>query len=190
MKQKNIEIAVKNMVCNRCIKVVREELTKKNIDYTHVDLGTIYFNHLISEKEKEILKRTLEKEGFTLVEDQEAKVINQIKSLIIENIHHGKEKSADQNFSSFLTSNIGIEYSQMSKLFSEIEGKTIEHYTIQQRIERAKELLIYNELTLSQISYELNYSSPQHLSRQFKQITGLTPTDFKKTGRRIKLDTI
>lgn len=190
MKQKSVEITVKNMVCSRCIKVVREELSKKNIDYTHVDLGTIYFNHLISEKEKEILTRTLEKEGFTLVEDQEAKVIIQIKSLIIENIHHGKEKSADQIFSVFLTSNIGIEYSQMSKLFSEIEGKTIEHYTIQQRIERVKELLIYNELTLSQISYELNYSSPQHLSRQFKQITGLTPTDFKKTGRRIKLDTI
>ena len=78
----------------------------------------------------------------------------------------------------------------MSKLFSEIEGKTIEHYTIQQRIERVKELLIYNELTLSQISYELDYSSPQHLSRQFKQITGLTATVFKKIGRRKKLDTI
>lgn len=190
MKQKSIEIIVKNMVCNRCIKVVKEELNKNKIDFAHVDLGTIYFNHLISKKEKELLTHALEKEGFALVEDKETKIINKIKALIIENIHHGKEKLLNQNFSNFLTSNIGIEYSQMSKLFSEIEGKTIEHYTIQQRIERAKELLIYNELTLSQISYELEYSSPQHLSRQFKQITGLTATAFKKIGRRKKLDTI
>jgi len=190
MIQSNIKIVVKNMVCNRCIKVVKEELIKNNIDYTHVDLGTIYFNHSISEKEKTILKHSLEKEGFALVEDQEIKTINHIKGLIIENIHHGKEKPVDQIFSAFLASNIGIEYSQMSKLFSETEGKTIEHYTIQQRIERAKELLIYNELTLSQISYELDHSSPQHLSRQFKQITGLTATIFKKIGKRKKLDTI
>lgn len=190
MNQRSIEITVKNMVCNRCIKVVKEELSKNNIDFAHVDLGTIYFNHQISEKEKETLTHILEKEGFALVEDREAKIIIKIKALIVENIHHIKEKLKDQTFSDFLTSKVGIEYSQISKLFSEIEGKTIEHYTIQQRIERAKELLIYNELTLSQISYELDYSSPQHLSRQFKQITGLTPTAFKKIGRRKELDTI
>jgi len=190
MKQRSIEITVKNMVCNRCIKVVKEELSKNNIDFAHVDLGTIYFNYQISEKEKETLTHIIEKEGFALVEDREAKIIIKIKALIVENIHHIKEKLKDQNFSDFLTSKVGIEYSQISKLFSEIEGKTIELYTIQQRIERAKELLIYNELTLSQISYELDYSSPQHLSRQFKQITGLTPTAFKKIGRRKELDTI
>lgn len=188
--QNNIEIAVKNMVCNRCIKVVKEELTKNNIDFTHVDLGKIFIGNPLSAQENKLLKQILNKEGFELVEDKEAIIVNKIKALVIKNIHQGKEKPQNQNFSNYLTSKIGMEYSHISKLFSEIEGNTIEHYIIQQRIERAKEFIIYNELTLSQISYELNYSSPQHLSRQFKQITGLTPTEFKKIGRRKKLDNI
>lgn len=188
--QNSIEIAVKNMVCNRCIKVVKEELTKNNIDFTHVGLGTIYFRKEISETTKEKLINIIKKEGFELVEDREAKIVNQIKALIIENVHYKKEKPIHQNFSEYIASNIGIEYSHLSKVFSEIQGKTIEHYTIEQKIELAKELLIYDELTISQISYELSYSSPQHLSRQFKQITGLTPTAFKKIGKRKKLDSI
>jgi AraC family transcriptional regulator len=188
--QNNIEIAVKNMVCNRCIKVVKEELTKNNINFTHVDLGKIFISNPLSSEENNNLKQILKKEGFELVEDKEAIIVNKIKALVIKNIHQGKEKPQNQNFSNYLTSKIGMEYSHISKLFSEIEGNTIEHYIIQQRIERAKEFIIYNELTLSQISYELNYSSPQHLSRQFKQITGLTPTEFKKIGRRKKLDNI
>jgi len=103
MKQKSIEITVKNMVCNRCIKVVREELIKSNIDFTHVDLGTIYFNHPISEKEQAMLTHALEKEGFALVEDKESKIINRIKALIIENIHYGKEKLINQNFFRFFS---------------------------------------------------------------------------------------
>ncbi|MBJ6366544.1 helix-turn-helix domain-containing protein [Snuella sedimenti] len=190
MKEAYTEIAVKNMVCNRCIKVVREELTKNHFDFNHVALGTIYFDHGISEKEKAQLKTILEAEGFELVEDKEAVIVKNIKTLIIQLIHHGKEKPEHQTFSGFIASEIGMEYTQLSKLFSEIAGHTIEHYIIEQRIERAKELLIYNELTLSQISYELNYSSPQHLSRQFKQITGLTPSAFKKIRIRKKLDTI
>lgn len=188
--QSNIEIAVKNMVCNRCIKVVKEELSKNNIAFSYVDLGRIYFNYHLSDIDNENLKQILKKEGFELVEDREAIIVNKIKALVIKIIHQGKEKPQHQNFSDFLTSKIGMEYSQMSKLFSEIEGNTIEHYIIEQRIERAKELIIYNELTLSQISYELNYSSPQHLSRQFKQVTGLTSTAFKEIGKRKKLDTI
>ncbi|NOY46732.1 MAG: helix-turn-helix transcriptional regulator [Chlorobi bacterium] len=188
--QSSIEIAVKNMVCNRCIKVVKEELTKNNINFTFVDLGKIYISKPFTNQESDALKQILKKEGFDLVEDKEAIIVNKIKALVIKNIHQGKEKPQHQNFSDYLTSKIGMEYSHMSKLFSEIEGNTIEHYIIEQRIERAKEFIIYNELTLSQISYELNYSSPQHLSRQFKQITGLTPTAFKKIGERIKLDNI
>lgn len=190
MEQNTIEISVKNMVCNRCIKVVKEELTKNSIDFQRVDLGKVYFNKPLTENKKHTLNTILKKEGFELVEDKEAKIVNEVKTLIIENIHHGKETSVLQNFSEFLASQIGIEYSQISKLFSEIEGKTIEQYGIEQRIERVKELLIYNELTLSQISHELNYSSPQHLSRQFKKITGLTPTQFKSIGTRKTLDKI
>jgi len=188
--QNSIEIAVKNMVCNRCIKVVKEELTKNNINFTFVDLGKIYLNEPLSNQESKTLKQILKKEGFELVEDKEAIIVNKIKALVIKNIHQGKEKPQHQNFSDYLTSKIGMEYSHISKLFSEIEGNTIERYIIEQRIERAKEFIIYNELTLSQISYELDYSSPQHLSRQFKQITGLTATAFKKIGKRKKLDTI
>jgi AraC-like DNA-binding protein len=190
MTQNKIEIAVKNMVCNRCIKVVREELTNNNIDVAHVDLGTIYLNQALSETAQQTLVEVLHREGFELVEDREATIVNQIKGLIVKDIHHKKEKEVGQKFSEFLALKIGMEYSNLSKLFSEIVGNTIEHYAIEQRIERAKELLIYNELTLSQISYDLNYSSPQHLSRQFKKITGMTPTVFKEQGKRKKLDTI
>lgn len=190
MMQNKIEIAVKNMVCNRCIKVVREELKNAKIDVAHVDLGTIYLNQALSETAQQILVEILHREGFELVEDREATIVNQVKALIVKDIHHKKEKEVGQKFSDFLASKTGIEYSNLSKLFSEIVGNTIEHYAIEQRIERAKELLIYNELTLSQISYDLDYSSPQHLSRQFKQITGMTPTDFKQRGKRKKLDTI
>lgn len=178
------------MVCNRCIKVVTDELVKNKIAFNHVDLGTIYFDHEISEPEKEQLKGILEKEGFELVEDREAIIVKKIKTLIVQLIHYQKEKPQYQNFSEFIASEMGMDYSQLSKLFSEIEGNTIEHYTIEQRIERAKELIVYNELTLSQISYQLNYSSPQHLSKQFKQITGLTPSTFKTIRTRKKLDTI
>ncbi len=190
MKQHSIEIAVKNMVCNRCIKVVREELLKNKIDFVAVELGKIFRSKALSKKEKELLIKILNTEGFELVEDKDAQVVNQVKALIITEIHYKKAEKSIQNLSDFLASELGMEYSSLSKLFSEIVGNTIEHYAIEQRIERAKELLVYNELTLSQISYELNYSSPQHLSRQFKQITGMTPTLFKKEGNRKKLDTI
>ena len=190
MEQDNIEIAVKNMVCNRCIKVVREELLKSNISFIYVELGKIHLSQVLSEKEQDTLVKILEKEGFELVEDREAKVVNQIKAFIIKDIHYKKGKDIGQRFSDFLALKMGMDYSNLSKLFSDVVGNTIEHYTIEQRIERAKELLIYNELTLSQISYDLNYSSPQHLSRQFKQITGMTPTVFKNNGKRKKLDTI
>ncbi|HMQ43364.1 MAG TPA: AraC family transcriptional regulator [Mariniflexile sp.] len=190
MKQSDLNLGVKNMVCNRCIKVVKEELIRHQIEFSYVDLGTIHFNYVLSVKMREKLKHILEKEGFELVEDKEDVIVKNIKTLIIRIIYFEKEKPIHQNYSEFISSEIGIDYTFLSKLFSQIEGKTIEHYIIEQRIERVKELLIYNELTLSEISYELNYSSPQHLSRQFKQVTGLTPSEFKNIRIRKKLDTI
>ncbi len=178
------------MVCDRCIKVIKNELLKNDIEFSSVGLGFIELANEISGAEKEKLKGILKKEGFELIEDPEAIVVNQIKLLIIENIRCQKEKPPNQNLSAYLSSNMGVEYSHLSKLFSRVENKTIEHFAIEQRIERAKELLSYNQLTLSQISCELDYSSPQHLSRQFKQITGSTPTAFKKMGRRKKIDTV
>lgn len=176
------------MVCNRCIKVVKEGLIRNNIDFKQVGFGFIEFNEKFSNIN--LLKSVLEKEGFEFVEDYVKSIVSQIKVIIIEDIHHKKNKPLHQNFSDFLSKNLNIGYSQLSKIFSEIEFKTIEQFIIEQKIEKVKELLIYNELSISQISYDLNYSSPQHLSRQFKQVIGLTPTQFKNIGTRRKLDTI
>ncbi len=190
MDQNKNELSVKNMVCGRCIKVITEELTKHNFEFESIELGKIHFKKPVTGKEKEEIEKILKKEGFELLEAKEEKIINQIKTLIIEHVHYGREKPYYQNFSEFLALNTGMEYSNLSKLFSITERKTIENYIIEQKIERVKELLVYNELTLSEISYDLEYSSPQHLSRQFKQVTGMTPTEFKKIGIRKKLDTI
>jgi len=184
------KIAVKNMVCNRCIKVIKEELLKNSIRLINIKLGEIELDSETFKNNTAKIKNILHHEGFELVENKDTALINKVKSLIIESIHYEKEKPVYQNFSDFIATHLKVEYSYVSKLFSEIEGKTIEHYTIEQKIEKVKELLVYDELTLSEISYELNYSSPQHLSRQFKQITGFTTTQFKKLGNRKKLDTI
>ena len=190
MQNNNSILIVKNMVCNRCIKVVKDELLINDIKFDLVELGKIHFTKNLSKDEINKLKNILEKEGFEIIEAFEFKVVNQIKTLIIENVFHGSHKAFNQNYSTFLVSNLKIEYGQLSRIFSETEGRTIENYIIQQKIERVKELISYNELTISQISYELNYSSPQHLSRQFKQTTGITPTQYKNIGSRGKLDTI
>ncbi len=187
----NKKLSVKNMVCNRCIKVIKEELSKNGIPLITIKLGEIELNNDIFKNSESKIKEILLKEGFELVVKKEAVLINKVKSLIIDIIHYKKEKPDNQNYSDFISHQLNVEYSYLSKLFSEVEGRTLEHYIIEQKIERVKELLIYDELTLSEISYELNYSTPQYLSRQFKQITGFTPTEFKKRGgNRKKIDKI
>ena len=190
MENHNSILTVKNMVCNRCIKVVKDELLKNKIKFKEVNLGEISFDRELFLEEIKSINTILKIEGFEIIEELNTKIVNQVKTLIIENIHYDKHKLLNQNYSGFLTSNLGIEYAQISRIFSEKEKKTIEKYIIQQKIERVKELLYYNELTLSQISYELNYSSPQHLSRQFKKTMGITPGQYKNIGTRKKLDTI
>ncbi len=189
MCENNIEIIVKNMVCNRCMKVVNDELIKHDIPFLKVDLGKIYFNKPLDGKTLGKIEKILNKEGFELLKDKNRQLVNKVKSLIINHIHYDKTPS-NLNLSFFISEKLGIDYTSISKIFSKTEGQTIEQFVIQQRIERVKELLIYNELTLSQISYELNYSSPQYLSRQFKQVTGMNPSEFKKKGTRKRLDTI
>ncbi len=189
-KDSSNQITVKNMVCNRCIKVIHQELTAQNFEIKSISMGSVVFNQELTEVDKKRIRSVLKKEGFELLEDKENQIINEIKTLIIESVHYKKEKLLYQNFSDFIADSIGMNYPYLSKLFSQINGKTIEQFIIEQKIEKVKELLKYDELTLSQISYELNYSSPQHLSRQFKQITGMTPSAFKKIGKRKKLDTI
>jgi AraC-like DNA-binding protein len=131
------------------------------------------------------VEQGLEAEGFQLLNDRNSRKVEQIKNLIVNEIHHASgKKPSTMNFSDFLTREISHDYSQLSKLFSAVEGITIEKYVIAQKIERVKELLVYNELSLSEIAWQMEYSSPQHLSRQFRQVTGLTPSQFKYEHQR------
>lgn len=170
-------LIIKNMVCGRCIKVVREELEKLGLNVEHIELGEVS----ISGKEfpYEKIKTVLEENGFELVEDKKAMLINKVKSLIIEVIQSDRLEEMDMNFSEYLSEQLDTDYSYLSSLFSSVENITIEHYIILQKIERAKELLRYNELTLSEIAWRLGYSSVQHLSNQFRKVTGFTASQFK-----------
>lgn len=171
---------IKNMVCNRCIKVVREELTGLGFAIDSIELGVVILSGDIIEKDTDKIRQVLTDNGFELIDDKKSWIINKIKTLIIEYIHYDKKKPDYVNLSDFLAREVGYDYSYLSNLFSSVEGQTIEHFLILQKVEKVKELLVYDELNLNEISYQLGYSSVQHLSLQFKKITGLTPTHFKK----------
>ena len=180
------------MVCNRCIKVVREELEKLHLEVRSIALGEAVVGGDVSSVHKDI-KQTLAENGFELIENKKARTIERVKLAILNLIRSGElEKGFEEKYSEYLAREIGQEYSSLSSLFSSMESMTIEHYIILQKIERAKELLKYDELTLSEISYKLGYSSVAHLSAQFKQVTGMTPTRFKKImqNTRLPLDKI
>ena len=168
------------MVCYRCKLAVENELKKLKLHPLKVELGEVLIqeDELINDQRLE-LSDNLKQLGFELLDDKRKKLIEQIKTLIINNIHYNKENTS-KNYSSFIAENLHHDYSYLSKLFSETEGITIEQFIINQKIEKVKELLTYDEKNLSQIAYELGYSSVAHLSSQFKKVTGLTPTFFKK----------
>jgi AraC-like DNA-binding protein len=171
---------IKNMVCARCIRTVERLLNTSGIAFQNIQLGEVVLATLPDAAQLEGLRKCLELEGFELLDHRNSQLISQIKTLIVNEIHHNTGKKNDQrNFSDFLSSETGHEYSQLSKLFSTVEGLTIEKYIIAQRIERVKELLVYGEKSFSEIAWETGYSSTQHLSTQFRQVTGLTPTQFK-----------
>lgn len=167
------------MVCNRCVMVVGQELDKLGLPVKHIQLGEITLKKELSAKEKADLGDALETLGFELIDDKKSRIIEQIKSIIIELVHH-QENDSKTNLSELLSSKLHHDYGYLSNLFSEVEGTTIEKYFIAQRIERVKELLVYDELSLSEIAFRLNYSSVAYLSNQFKKVTGLTPGYFKK----------
>ncbi len=191
MKRKTLHI--KNMVCNRCIKVVKEEMEKLNYRVEKIELGEVVIS---SDKDKfnlEKIKIALEENGFELFDSRNANIIESIKILIINSIHHQSiESFSDINLSNEIVNETGLSYQYVSSLFSATEGITIEKFIISQKIEKVKELIVYDELTLSEMAYNLGYSSVQHLSNQFKKITGLTPTYFKrlKKKKRKPLDKI
>ncbi len=180
------------MVCNRCIKVVKDEFVKLDLKIEEIELGKVSISKQLSDGEIEEVRKVLEENGFELIDDKKSQLIDNIKTLIIEKIHHANDVLESINSSEYIAREIGYDYSYLSNLFSSVEGVTIEKYIINQKIEKAKELLVYNELTLNEISYQLGYSSVQHLSTQFKKITGLTPSHFKKLkeNKRKPLDSV
>lgn len=182
------------MVCARCIRTVRRLFQEAGIDPERVHLGEVDISQPISSPQMALLRQNLEAEGFELLDDRNSRLVMQIKTCLVNEIHHNAgKKPENMNFSDFLARETGHEYSQLSKLFSQVEGLTIEKYIILQKIERVKELLVYDEMNLAEIAWQLGYSSTQHLSNQFRQVTGLTPSLFKKEhhqhGRK-PLDTL
>lgn len=178
------------MVCPRCITAVQNVLDKMQLQPKSVQLGEAIITVEPNEHQLEVLKAQLQQQGFELLEDNKAQVIDRIKSVIINHIHHSGDNSVV--FSELLASELHKDYSGLSKLFSANEGITIEQYIILQKIEKVKELLQYNQLTLSQIADSLGYSSVAHLSAQFRKITGITPTAFRtqSTAQRLPLDAV
>lgn len=171
---------VKNMVCPRCIETVKHVFNQLDLHPKRIELGEVILDDDITSSKKEELDEQLKSSGFELLEDQKSKQISQIKAIIIEQIHHSLNP-IEVNFSTLISDKLAQEYSSLSKLFSSVEGVTIEKYILQQKAEKVKELLFYNEMNLSQIAYQLGYSSVAHLSAQFKKETGMTPSQFKKT---------
>lgn len=187
-----MNIYIKNMVCNRCIMVVRQELEKLGLQPIQVTLGEVELKKELSQEEKKALRESLGTLGFELLDDKKARLVEKVKNAIIEIIHYGDDLDNRIKFSKQIEKKVGVDYHSLSTLFSATEGTTIEKFIIHQRIEKVKELLVYNELTLSEIAYKTGYSSVQHLSTQFKKVTGLTPSYFKqiKNIKRKPLDEV
>ncbi len=168
------------MVCHRCVMAVENELNKLELKPVSVVLGEAVIDSDPDPATLEVLRMNLKSIGFELIDDKKSRLVEQIKTEIINYIHYDKELEGYVNFSEHLSRVLKREYSYLSNLFSSVEGTTIEKYIILQRIERVKELLVYDELTLSEIAWKTGYSSVQHLSNQFKKVIGMSPTAYKK----------
>lgn len=185
------KLYIKNMVCNRCKMVVKSELEQMGYSPLQVELGEVTLSTELAEADKQKVDFRLQELGFSLIDDRKSRLIEKIKTLIIELVHQ-QNSNLKSNLSNYLSSNLHHDYTYITNLFSEVEGTTIEKYYIAQKIEKVKELLVYDELTLSEIAYLLNYSSVAHLSSQFKKVTGLTPSHFKniRMEKRKPLDEV
>lgn len=175
-----MQVHIKNMVCGRCIKVVKEVFEKTGAAVSNVQLGTVTLNKDLEPAQEQLIRRRLEEEGFEWLEEQKAMLVEQIKQLIVELVHYNDLDEMKENLSGYLSAKLHRDYNYVSNLFSSAENTTIEQYFILQKIEKVKEWLVYDELTISEIAFKLGYSSVAHLSNQFKKITGFTPSAFKK----------
>jgi AraC-like DNA-binding protein len=179
------------MVSNRCKTAVKEELKKLGLHFIVVDLGEVEIMENISAEQREQMRAALLTSGFELMEDKKAILIEKIKTAIIEMVHHSDE-IIKTNFSDYLSEKLDHNYTYLANLFSEVQGSTIEHFIIAHKIERIKELIIYDELNITEIAWKMNYSSVGHLSNQFKKVTGLSPSHFKqlKDKRRSSIEDV
>ena len=178
-----MKLYIKYMVSLRCKMIVNQELEKLGILHAVADLGVVEIFDDITEKQRIQLKENLLKSGLELLDDKRSILIEKIKAVIIEMIHYSDE-IPKMNYSDFISEKLNYDYTYLSNIFSEVKGITIQNYIIQHKIEKVKELLLYDELTLSEISYKLHYSSAAHLSNQFKKITGLSPSFFKQLKQK------
>lgn len=182
-----MKIYIKYMVSLRCKMVVREELKKLGLKYMTLDLGMVELEEDITPYLRDQLKRNLHKSGLELLDDRKSILIEKITSVIIEMIHYADELP-QVNYSDYISSKLNLDYTYLSNIFSEVKGITIQQFIILHKIEKVKELLLYDELNITEISYKLNYSSVAHLSNQFKKVTGLSPSFFKKLKQKRKIN--
>ncbi len=174
---------VKNMVCHRCILAVKEILMNLSIPFKQVSIGEIHLVEPITQEQNDRLSKDLMKIGLELIDNRMRGMVEKIKQLVLMRARKETDvKDQKTKLSVFLSEHLHHEYTYLSSFFSAIEGRTIENYFIEQRIEKVKELLVYKEMTLSEIAFAMDYSSAAHLSNQFKKITGLTPSHFKEIG--------
>lgn len=177
-----MKLAIRNMVCNRCIMVVNSIFEKHGQKPASISLGEVVLpQDKISSDKLEKISNDLTAVGFEIIDDKKLRLIEKLKNFVIKKIHHTDFVDMKFNWSSVLSDELRYDYNYLSALFSSVEGITLEHYIIMQKIERVKELLYYDELNMSEIADKLGYSSVQHLSSQFKKITGATPSEFKKS---------
>jgi len=186
-----LKLYIKYMVSNRCKMAVKEVLSTFGLHFVVVELGVVEIMETITAEQKDQLKIAFLNSGLELMDDKRAVLIEKIKNIIIEMVHHSDEL-IKTNFSDYLSEKLNHNYTYLANLFSEVQGITIEHFIISHKIERIKELLIYGELNITEIAWKMNYSSVAHLSNQFKKATGLTPSHFKqlKDKRRSPLEEI
>ena len=190
-KNTALKLYIKYMVSNRCKIVVKEELKKLGLHFIVVELGEVDIMEDLTREQRIELQQGLEDSGLELMDDKRAVLIEKIKNVIIEMIHYSDEM-IKVNFSDYLSQKLNHDYTYLANLFSEIQGITIEHFIINHKIERIKELIIYGELNITEIAWKMNYSSVAHLSNQFKKVTGLSPSHFKqlKDKRRNQIEDI
>jgi AraC family transcriptional regulator len=175
---KTAKLLIKNMVCPRCISSVKYILKKENILFNKINLGEVELKENISVSQRNKLQEELEKIGFELIESRLNSIVEKIKIAVINYVNNERKLK----LSNFILKDLPYDYSYLSDLFSSVEGITIEHYFIEQRIEKVKEFLVYDQLNFTEIAYQLGFSSVHHLSSQFKKVTGLTPSYYKKVG--------